>query len=96
MREDEEVLDMLRPIVKSPSHLKGHELDLWHKEQNRMWQKTKKKKKNNKKNQFIKLRIDGIVYIEEKCNKIEGEMPISDENIKSKSYTMSNSKFQSS
>lgn len=34
---------MARPKVKPPAHLRGRELDLWHKEQNRLWQKTKKK-----------------------------------------------------
>jgi len=43
MREDEEMLDMARPKVKPPSHLRGRELDMWHKEQNRLWQKSKKK-----------------------------------------------------
>lgn len=43
MREDEEILNMGRPKVKPPPHLKGRDLDLWHKEQNRLWQKSKKK-----------------------------------------------------
>lgn len=43
MREDEELLDMGRPKVKPPPQLKGHDLDLWHKEQNRLWQQSKKK-----------------------------------------------------
>jgi len=43
MMEDEEMLDMARPKVKPPSHLRGRELDMWHKEQNRLWQKSKKK-----------------------------------------------------
>lgn len=62
-REDEEMLDMARPKVKPPAHLRGRELDLWHKEQNRLWQKTKKKEQQKelgkcvcwiyKNNQFI-------------------------------------------
>lgn len=43
MREDEEMLNMARPKLKPPSHLRGRELDMWHKEQNRIWQKSKKK-----------------------------------------------------
>lgn len=45
IREDEELLDMGRPKVKPPPQLKGRDLDLWHKEQNRLWQQSKKKEK---------------------------------------------------
>jgi mRNA degradation ribonuclease J1/J2 len=55
MREDEEMLDMARPKVKPPSHLKGRELDLWHKEQNRLWQKTKKKEQQKESGKCVIL-----------------------------------------
>lgn len=42
-RENEELLGIGRPDIKPPSYLRGHELDLWHKEKNRLWQKMKKK-----------------------------------------------------
>lgn len=37
------MLDMDRPKVRPPRGLNGRDLDLWHKEQNRLWQKSKKK-----------------------------------------------------
>lgn len=43
MKEDEELLGMARPKLKPPPNLKGRDLDLWYKEQNRIWQKSKKK-----------------------------------------------------
>lgn len=36
---------MGRPKVKPPPQLKGRDLDLWHKEQNRLWQQSIKKEK---------------------------------------------------
>lgn len=39
------MLDMGRPKVKPPPYLRGHDLELWHKEQNRIWQQAKKKEK---------------------------------------------------
>lgn len=45
--------------------------------------------------QFIKLRIEGIEYMERQYQKIEEEMPIPDENIKQQSSraTVPNSKL---
>lgn len=54
-REDEEMLDIARPKVKPPPHLRGHELDLWHKEQNRLWQKTKKKEQQKESGKCVSL-----------------------------------------
>jgi len=55
MREDEEILDMGRPKVKPPPYLKGRDLDLWHKEQNRLWQKSKKKEQQKESGKCVSL-----------------------------------------
>jgi len=55
MRENEEMLDMGRPKVKPPPHLKGRDLDLWHKEQNRLWQKSKKKELQKESGKCVSL-----------------------------------------
>lgn len=57
MREDEEMLDMARPKVKPPAHLRGRELDFWHKEQNRLWQKTKKKEQQKESGKCVSFLI---------------------------------------
>jgi len=53
MKEDEEILDMTRPKIKPPSCLIGHELDMWHKEYNRLWQKAIKKKQQKEQGKCV-------------------------------------------
>lgn len=57
MREDDELLNMDRPKVKAPSNLRGRELDLWHKEQNRIWQKSKKKEQQKELGKCVSLSL---------------------------------------
>lgn len=40
-RDNEKKLDMR--ILNPPRYLRGHELDLWYKNKNRLWKKSKKK-----------------------------------------------------
>lgn len=46
---------MERPKLKPPHHLKGRDLDLWHKEQNRLWQLSKKKEKQKESGKCVSL-----------------------------------------
>lgn len=61
MREDVELLNMGRPNkVKPPPHLKGRDLDLWYKEQNRLWQKSIKKEKQKESGKCVSLCLKNL------------------------------------
>jgi len=55
MREDEAMIDMARPKLKPPPHLRGNDLDQWYKEQNRLWQKSKKKEQQKESGKCVSL-----------------------------------------
>lgn len=57
MREDEELLDIGRPKVKPPPNLRGRDLDMWHKEQNRLWQKSKKKEQQKESGKCVCFKL---------------------------------------
>jgi len=62
MREDEEMLDMTRPKLKPPPNLRGRELDQWHKEQNRLWQKSKKKEQQKESGKCVSFKTNIYCY----------------------------------
>lgn len=49
------MLDMGRPKLQPPTNLQGHDLDLWYKEQNRLWQKSKKKENQKESSKCVSL-----------------------------------------
>lgn len=59
-QEDEEMLDMARPKVKPPPHLRGYELDQWHKQQNQLWQKTKKKELQKESGKCVSMFLNSV------------------------------------